>query len=592
MSDIDKTVDNDKEPESFTITIPNTVIDPNTIESMGSIKATDTSNNEPNGNPEKEPETEPESSVDPGLVVPYLPELTGIWAIEPRASKAMYRVLERFIASGFDVNSIHPGVIAKADRFEEQSLTERYVSMYNEGVAVIDIKGTLMKEEPPSRWLNASAITYPQLTELLAELVEDNTINRIVLKFASNGGTLEGAFQCADSIYDFGKQKPIIAYCDDKCNSAAYLLASQCKQIIAGEGSVIGSIGIMVALTDESEKDKMLGYKRFVVASTKLKGLGADKKVTKELLAEVQKHVDDYYDLFKDRVMRGRNMTEEEMEAAATGSIFLPEEALELKLIDKVTNFYKMFDVTAESDKDEDPVIPEEGGFESMAMTAEEQATYDAAIKEANELKAQIGNDEEAKKKAAEAAAQAEAKEKAELQAKLDAEQKEKDELAKKVAEMEAKQEADAQAQAEREMKHRKDACLSWIQQHMEAGAIIPANVPKLKSFLGIILPLNKVIETEYQAADGTTKKFEGQLYEFALEVLGDGAAKKIDFGEQASSRSASESVAGSETAWLERELEKDGVTLDDDQPLAKVNKQAALPEKSQSFGLLTDGWN
>lgn len=547
---------------------------------------------------EEEPvvDDDPKGEEDPeptnhGMVVPYLPDLSGIWALEPRASQAMYRVLERFFNSGFDVNAVHPGVTAKADHFEEQNLTERYVSMYNDGVAVVEIKGTLMKEEPPSRWLNASAITYPQLTELLAGLVEDDSVSKIILKFASNGGTVEGAYQCADSIYDYGKQKPIIAFCDDKCNSAAYLLASQCKQIIAGEGASVGSIGTMIVLVDESEKDKMLGYKRYVVSAPPLKGLGADKAVSKELVKEIQTIVDDHYALFKDRVVRGRSMTEGEITAAATGRVFLPEEALDLKLIDKVTNFYKLIDVTAESEGDDDPVIPDEGGFESMAMTPEEQEQFDAAMKQNKDLLSQVGETEESKRKAAEVAAEQDAKEKAEIQAKLDEAEEEKKSLASQVADLSAKQAAQAQVQAEREMTQRKKDCLAWIQEHMEAGAVIPANVPKLKAFLGVILPANKVIETEYQTNDGTTQKFSGQLYEFALEVLGDSASKKVEFSETMSSRGASETVAGSDTKWIEAELEKDGIMLDDDQPLAKSNNEKALPEGDKT-GILTDHWN
>jgi hypothetical protein len=349
----------------------------------------------------------------------------------------------------------------------------------------------------------------------------------------------------------------------------------------------------MVVLTDESAKDEMLGYKRFVVASTKLKGLGADKKVTKELLVEVQTFVDDYYELFKDRVMRGRSMTEEELGKAATGSTFLPEEALELNLIDKVTNFYKVIDPMAEAEDVDDPSNfnpNDEGRHKPMAMTPEEQAQFDAAVKEADSLKAQIGESEEAEKAAAEQVAKAEAKEKQEIQAKLQASEEEKERLAKQVEDLSAKQEAEAKARAEQEMTNRKTTCLAWIQERIEAGAVIPANVPKLKAFLGIILPMDRVLESEYQSGDGTTMKFEGQLYEFALEVLGDSATKKIDFAESASSKGASDKTASDESSWYEDQLAKDGIQLDDEQVLAKPTK--ALPGNNNKTGIVTEGWN
>ena len=544
-----------------------------------------------------DPKTAAEPTDDPSLVVPYIPDLDGVWCFEPRASRLLYGMFENFVKSGFDVSTVHPEVTAEAALRKDKSLTERYVSMYNEGVAVVNIAGALMKEEPPSSLINASAISYTQITELLAELVEDDGINKIILKIASNGGSTEGMFQCADSIYDFGKKKPIIAFCDDKCNSAAYLLASQCKRIIAGEGSVVGSIGVMVVLTDESKKDEMLGYKRHVVSSTPLKGLGADKKVSKELLKEVQSHVDDYYALFRERVIRGRKMTEEEMDKAATGSVFLPAEATELKLIDETTNFYNLIDITAETDDDDDSdIFPEEGGYESMAMTPEEQAKYDEAIKKAEEYQAQIDAAEESKAKAAKDAARREAQEKQEIQAKLDEAEQKREELAKQVAEMEAQKAETEKQRAEQELANRKTFCLNWIQQHVEAGAIQPANVPKLKAFLGIVLPINRSIEADYTAADGVSKQFSGQLYQFALEIIGENVTtKKVDFSEQASNKGASDASAGVDT-WFEDNLAKDGVKLDDDQVLAKPQGNngangADLPAKRDLGIADMQGW-
>ena len=551
-------------------------------------------NDDPTGG---DPKIATEPTDDPSLIVPFIPDLDGVWCFEPRASRLLYGMFENFVKSGFDVSTVHPEVTAEAALRKDKSLTERYVSMYNEGVAVVNIKGALMKEEPPSSFLNASAISYTQLTELLAELVEDDGINKIILKIASNGGSTEGMFQCADSIYDFGKKKPIIAFCDDKCNSAAYLLASQCKRIIAGEGSVIGSIGVMVVLTDESKKDEMLGYKRYVVSSTPLKGLGADKKVSKELLKEVQSHVDDYYALFRERVIRGRKMTEEEMDKAATGSVFLPAEATELKLIDETTNFYELIDITAETDDDDDSdIFPDEGGYESMAMTAEEQAKYDEAIKKAEEYQAQIDAAEQAKAKAAEEAANRESQEKAEIQAKLDEAKEREEKLAKQVADMEAQKAETEKQRAEQELANRKTFCLNWIQQHVEAGAILPANVPKLKAFLGIVLPINRGIEADYTSADGVSKQFSGQLYEFALEILGENVTtKKVDFSEQASNKGASDTSAGVDT-WFEDQLAKDGVKFDDEQVLAKPNGNngangADLPAKRDIGIADMQGW-
>ena len=536
-------------------------------------------------------DTNPTKVIEDKVIVPYLPNLSGLWAIEEKFARSMYIQLNSYVDKGFDLSAVHPTLKLEYDSEKKKTLQDRFVCWYNGNIACIEVNGTLMKEEPPSRWFGAATVTYPQLTEILEELAEDNNTEQVILKIYSGGGSTMGALPCAKSIAEFAKKKRITAFVDDFCCSGAYLLASQCSRVVSAEGSVIGSIGVFTVLTDDSKRTEALGLKLTVVSSSPLKGAGADGKITDELVDEIQKEIDDWHALFRGAVISGRELTEKEMDAAANGKVFLPDQALELKLIDEVVNFDSLVDIRSLSleSGDGNKSEPKDGGYDTM--TAEERAQIIAEAKA--EAKAEINAEvRAAEKRAEEAEARATALEDekteaatAELNQKAEssdewkqrAEKAEAERIAlqKQNEEMQANAEAFKKAQVKQENEHRIRTCSDWIDRKVSEGRLLPAAVPKLKAFFSTLIEGRSELHVSYSGKDGSQGTLDGQHYDIALEVLDDCLPQQALFtGEMAASQSMQANQGNgnggsTEAKWIQNMFEKDGVEMDKEQALA-----------------------
>ena len=523
------------------------------------------------------------------FIVPYIADLSGIWAIEERFARLMYTQLCSYVNSGFDLSAMHPTLKAAYDDERQKSLKDRFVNWYNGNIAVVNIEGTLMKDEPPSRLFGASTITYPQITEVLTDLVADGNAEEIILKIDSGGGSTVGALPCSESIADLAKKKKITAFCDDFCCSGAYLLASQCSRIISAQGSILGSIGVFTVLTDTSERDEERGLKRTVVSTSKIKGAGADGKVTEELEAEVQREIDEWHDLFRASVISGRNISEKEMDAAATGQVFLPDKALELKLIDEVVNFHDLVDIKTFSQESRDtPETKPDGGYESMdAKEREEliaQAKAEAKAAVQADVDAATKRAEEAESRANTLAAEKTEAEKAELEGKastseewkeraLAAERKEA-EAKQQADELKASQEAFRKAEVQRENESRVRICNDWIDRKVSEGRVMPAGVPKLKAFLSTLMGNREDFDIDYHSNDGSVKSLKGQQYDIALEAIDACLLQGTHVTHEMSASAGnpgngSGGDQGKNSNWFETALKNDGVDIDKEQVLA-----------------------
>ena len=199
-------------------------------------------------------------------------------------------------------------------------------------VVVIKIRGCMMRN--CEGW-------FPYLTdveEVMDELDEaDNDANvaGIVLDIDSPGGTFNGSWELAQTIA--GITKPIIAFTAGCMDSAAYMVASACDYIIAAPSASVGSIGVYVAMIDQSAAFEMAGLKTIIIKSGIYKGAGMPgTSLTEDQYSYIQNQVDTLHGTFKGFVNQFReNIPAEAME----GQDFLGFQAIELGLVDELGSF-------------------------------------------------------------------------------------------------------------------------------------------------------------------------------------------------------------------------------------------------------------
>ncbi len=256
------------------------------------------------------------------------------------------------------------------------------------GVLTIPVKGMLVDDFPYAMggWITG----YEYVTAAIRRGARDPMVNTIVLDVNSPGGTVSGCFTCADVIYEARQAKPIRAWVNDSGYSAAYALASSATSINLSRTGGVGSIGVIGRHMDYSGALEQAGLKvTFIYAGERKLDGRPELPLSDAAKAEWQKRVDASYDIFVATVARNRGITEEAVRATEAAT-FLPREAVEIGLADKVG---PLGDLSAYAD----PLHQHEDEKMSKDNSAVDQAALDTATAQARAEGAQAGKAEGAK---------------------------------------------------------------------------------------------------------------------------------------------------------------------------------------------------
>ena len=231
---------------------------------------------------------------------------------------------------------------------EDDAKKRRPYAVTSSGIAIIDVMGTLVQR---ASGLDAfSGLTsYVQLSDEFDQAVNDAMVRGIVLHIDSNGGEAAGCFDLVDEIYAARGKKPIYAAVDEVAFSGAYAIASAADRIYLPRTGGAGSIGVVTCHLDISEQDKMLGEKyTYITAGAKKAQFNAHEPLSDDARVDVQRQVDQLYDVFVDTVARNRGMDTGAVKATEA-DLYFGQEAVSTGLADGIATFKDVLAMMAET---------------------------------------------------------------------------------------------------------------------------------------------------------------------------------------------------------------------------------------------------
>jgi capsid assembly protease len=205
------------------------------------------------------------------------------------------------------------------------------------GVGLIPIHGTITNRA--NVMSNFSGGTSTELAgQQLNALVNDPNVTAIVLDISSPGGSVYGVEQLALQIQAATKTKPIIAVANALAASAAYWIASAASELVVTPDGEVGSIGVYQMHVDKSARAASDGQKVTYIKAGRLKAVGnPHEPLTDEAKADLQKGVNDYYDMFVTAVARGRKVSEATVRNGfGEGSTVRAKEAVASGMVDRI----------------------------------------------------------------------------------------------------------------------------------------------------------------------------------------------------------------------------------------------------------------
>lgn len=184
-------------------------------------------------------------------------------------------------------------------------------------------------------------IIYDDLSRVkkLEKIAVDKNVKAVIIHINSPGGSVVGSEMLYNSFRKIAKNKPVVVVMDSVAASGGYLIALGGDYIIAHNGTITGSIGVLMEMPEITELAERVGIKFNHFKSNPLK---ANPSFTEKLNSEAEKAVMDntydVYDYFTELVSKRRNLDLDFVRKIADGRVYSAKLAMQYKLIDEIGN--------------------------------------------------------------------------------------------------------------------------------------------------------------------------------------------------------------------------------------------------------------
>ena len=233
----------------------------------------------------------------------------------------------------------------------------------------------------------------------LRKLADDDDVKAVVFRVNSGGGSAVASEQIRHALKLLKAKKPVVVSMGGVAASGGYWISSPANYIFAEPTTITGSIGIFGLIPNFSGlvTDK-LGVTFDGVTTNKFSDYETDLILGKdndEIMKHLQTYIDHGYQQFLDIVSEGRGMKPAEVDSIGQGRVWLANDALKIKLVDKLGSLDDAVKKAAELAKAKEyhtVAYPNEGSwFERFMPNEENKGSYlDSRIQQ--EFKALLGD--------------------------------------------------------------------------------------------------------------------------------------------------------------------------------------------------------
>ncbi|MGM0519538.1 MAG: signal peptide peptidase SppA [Campylobacterota bacterium] len=237
--------------------------------------------------------------------------------------------------------------------------------------------------------LSGPILDSNKVIEQINKAKTDKNIKGVLLVVNSPGGAVAPSIEIAYAIKELNKLKPVVAYASGVMASGSYYASIWANQIIANPGSMIGSIGVILQGTNVEELMDKIGIETQTVKAGKYKESGTFTRTwTSYEKEELEKVIEDTYDIFITDVSSARGLKKSNHENYADAHIFTARQAKDVKLIDEVATLTYAKSQVEKLSKVDIPIWQKQDKFEKFIDRVINEATTNIASKLQSSLKA------------------------------------------------------------------------------------------------------------------------------------------------------------------------------------------------------------
>jgi len=238
-------------------------------------------------------------------------------------------------------------------------------------------------------------ISSERISKAIRKARRDKSVKAIVFRINSGGGSGSASDVIHREVMLAAKEKPVVASMGDVAASGGYYIAAPADTILAGPGTITGSIGVFGLFPNVQKlmTDKIGITTDVVKTNENANMLTAMDPLDPEERQIVQKMVDDFYINFVNIVTDGREKSYDEIDAIAGGRVWAGADALELGLIDMYGGLDKSIEVAAEMAGLENYRVQELPRLEDPMTAIMNQLTGGSMVRADRILKRELGEE-------------------------------------------------------------------------------------------------------------------------------------------------------------------------------------------------------
>ncbi len=245
-------------------------------------------------------------------------------------------VLFAMVAIGVNGCAVTIPLLPKAE-----PLQERVVD--GEGdrtILIVDVSGVISEEKKRSLGFREESSPVDVFKESLRKAAGDKKIAALIVRINSPGGTVTASDIIHHELLEYKKKTGarVVACMMDVAASGGYYVATAADEIVAHPTSITGSVGVIAMKFNVQTLFGKIGLETETIKSGDKKDMFSPfRPATPEEIKIVQTIIDQMNGRFIDVIVEGRKpLSREAVVKLADGRIYTAQQALDLKLIDRV----------------------------------------------------------------------------------------------------------------------------------------------------------------------------------------------------------------------------------------------------------------
>ena len=175
------------------------------------------------------------------------------------------------------------------------------VSLADDKLVIVNAEGSII--DMPSE----SDISGFQYGKIFDDILKDESVKAMVLRINSPGGSAKASEELWRKIKLIQEKVPVIISMGNVAASGGYYMATAGDKIFAENNTITGSIGVFGLMFNVSELTENIGVNVEKVKTHKMSDFPSfDRSLTSKEKTRLQLGINKVYDVFRDRLAKGR----------------------------------------------------------------------------------------------------------------------------------------------------------------------------------------------------------------------------------------------------------------------------------------------